>query len=287
MELRIDRVSKKYKSGKEAVKNVSCSFTNGVYGLLGPNGAGKSTLMNMITRNIKPTGGEISLDGTEIGGLGAKYRGLLGYMPQQQELYTEFTGDRFLWYMASLKGLDKKNAASEVDRVLDIVGLKSERHKKIKTYSGGMKQRILLAQALIGEPKILILDEPTAGLDPKERVRLRNHLSDISKGKIIIIATHVVSDIEYISNEVIIMRDGEFIRKNPPALLLKEMKHKVFEVTVNSEQKKIYEEDNYKIVASTLTSDGNVMRIVSDEPPGHGDIREVPPCLEDLYLYLE
>ena len=287
MELRIDRVSKKYKSGKEAVKNVSCSFTNGVYGLLGPNGAGKSTLMNMITRNIKPTGGEISLDGTEIGGLGAKYRGLLGYMPQQQERYTEFTGDRFLWYMASLKGLDKKNAASEVDRVLDIVGLKSERHKKIKTYSGGMKQRILLAQALIGEPKILILDEPTAGLDPKERVRLRNHLSDISKGKIIIIATHVVSDIEYISNEVIIMRDGEFIRKNPPALLLKEMKHKVFEVTVNSEQKKIYEEDNYKIVASTLTSDGNVMRIVSDEPPGHGDIREVPPCLEDLYLYLE
>ena len=287
MELRIDRVSKKYKSGKEAVKNVSCSFTNGVYGLLGPNGAGKSTLMNMITRNIKPTGGEISLDGTEIGELGAKYRGLLGYMPQQQELYTEFTGDRFLWYMASLKGLDKKNAASEVDRVLDIVSLKSERYKKIRTYSGGMKQRILLAQALIGEPQILLLDEPTAGLDPKERVRLRNHLSDISKGKIIIIATHVVSDIEYISNEVIIMKDGEFIRKNAPALLLDEMKHKVFEVTVNSEQKRIYEEENYRIAASILTSDGNVMRIVSDERPGLGDIREISPCLEDLYLYLE
>ena len=159
--------------------------------MLGPNGAGKSTLMNMITDNLKADEGEILLDGREIHSLGADYRGLLGYMPQQQGLYDDFTGERFLWYMAALKGLKKREAKETIENMLELVNLKDDRYKKLKSYSGGMKQRILIAQALLNDPKILIMDEPTAGLDPKERIRIRNFISEISKDKIVLLATHV------------------------------------------------------------------------------------------------
>lgn len=287
MELSLKNIKKSYNKGKTyAVKDLSFTFTPGVYGLLGPNGAGKSTLMNMITDNLPTYTGEIRYDGSRIQELGAGYRDILGYMPQQQELYDDFTGDGFLWYMAALKGLAKKEAAEAVDRMLTLVNLEADRHKKLRAYSGGMRQRILIAQALLNDPKILIMDEPTAGLDPKERIRIRNFISEISKDKIVLLATHVVSDVEYISKEILIMKQGEIIREGTPGELIKNMEHKVFEVFVNDKEQKVYEEQGFKIANIMLTADGVCLRVVSEERPEIGRVEEVRPTLEDVYLYL-
>ena len=177
MELRIKNISKTYGKSKKALCNVDISLTPGIYGLLGPNGSGKSTLMNIITDNLKADRGCVYYDGDPISKLGSKYREKIGYMPQQQEIYDNFTGEEFLWYMAALKGLEKKYAKNKIDNLLKVVNLTSEKNKKIGSYSGGMKQRILIAQALLNDPDILIMDEPTAGLDPSERIRIRNFLS--------------------------------------------------------------------------------------------------------------
>ena len=287
MELRLEKIQKSYNKGRTyAVKDFTMSFTAGVYGLLGPNGAGKSTLMNMITDNLKADEGEILLDGREIHSLGADYRGLLGYMPQQQGLYDDFTGERFMWYMAALKGLKKREAKETIENMLELVNLKDDRYKKLKSYSGGMKQRILIAQALLNDPKILIMDEPTAGLDPKERIRIRNFISEISKDKIVLLATHVVSDVEYISKEILIMKEGRILRHGTPGELLRSMEHMVFEVLVSEEEQEYYEKNGYKTSNIMLTSDRVCMRIVSEEKPAAGEVREVRPNLEDLYLYL-
>lgn len=287
MELKLDHISKSYNKGKTwAVRNISETFAPGVYGLLGPNGAGKSTLMNIITDNLKAEEGSVTLDGRDIHELGAAYRGLLGYMPQQQGIYEDFTGEKFLWYMAALKGLSKKETAKKIPELLEVVNLHSDRYKKLKSYSGGMKQRILIAQALLNDPKILIMDEPTAGLDPKERIRIRNFISEISKDKIVLLATHVVSDVEYIAREILFIRDGSFIKRGRPEELLGEMEHRVYEVTVPAEEEETVKEMGYKISNIMLTSRGVVFRIVSDEPPRIGQVKEVPACLEDMYLYL-
>lgn len=178
MELRLINIKKSYNNGKTfAVNDFSVRLTPGVYGLLGPNGAGKSTLMNIITDNLRADSGSVLLNGKDILTLGADYRDLLGYMPQQQGLYDDFTGEKFLWYMAALKGMKKRDARIQIERTLGLVNLTDDRYKKLKSYSGGMKQRILIAQALLNDPKILIMDEPTAGLDPKERIRIRNFIS--------------------------------------------------------------------------------------------------------------
>lgn len=285
MELILNDVYKSYNNKNYALNGFSYFFSNGIYGLLGENGAGKSTLMNLITQNINPTKGSILYNGEKIETMGAKYRELIGYMPQQQELYDEFTGERFLWYMSALKGLNRKQAISAIDTVLDSVNLSDERHKKIKYYSGGMKQRILIAQALLSNPKILILDEPTAGLDPKERIRIRNYISNIAENRIIIIATHIVSDIENIANEVLIMKNGILIRNGIPSDILKEINHKVFEVIVNEEQMKKCNDMNIKRVNMLRTYDGIKMRIICENYPSFGNCREVSPCLEDLYFY--
>lgn len=287
MELRLEKIQKSYNKGRTyAVKDFTMSFTAGVYGLLGPNGAGKSTLMNMITDNLKADEGRILLDGRDIHSLGADYRGILGYMPQQQGLYDDFTGEQFLWYMAALKGLKKREAKETIENLLELVNLKDDRYKKLKSYSGGMKQRILIAQALLNDPEILIMDEPTAGLDPKERIRIRNFISGISKDKIVLLATHVVSDVEYISREILIMKEGRIIRHGTPGELLRSMEHMVFEVLVSEEEQKYYEKNGYKISNIMMTSDRVCMRIVSEEKPASGEVREVRPNLEDLYLYL-
>lgn len=287
MELKLEKIKKSYNKGKSyAVKEFSVCFTPGVYGLLGPNGAGKSTLMNIITQNLSADSGSITLDNKEIDKLGAQYRALLGYMPQQQGIYEDFTGEKFLWYMAALKGLQKKEAAVVIEKLLDIVNLQKDRHKKLKAYSGGMKQRILIAQALLNDPEILILDEPTAGLDPKERIRIRNFISEISKDKIVLLATHVVSDVEFISKEILIMKDGMVVKKGTPQELLRYMENKVFEVLVTDEEQKIYEKAGYKIANVMLTADKICLRIVSDEEPTVGNVRRVRPNLEDVYLYL-
>ncbi|MDE5804432.1 MAG: ATP-binding cassette domain-containing protein [Lachnospiraceae bacterium] len=205
--LELCEISKKYKD-KFALNGVSLSLGNGIYGLLGPNGAGKSTLMNIITGNLKPDGGTVKWNGESLQSMGAAYRSLLGYAPQQQGMYDTFSGRRFLSYMATLKGIAKKDMTKEIERVLSYVNMAEAADRLIGTYSGGMKQRILIAQAVLGNPKLVVLDEPTAGLDPKERVRIRERIAALAGEKIILVSTHVVSDIESIAKEIILIQSG-------------------------------------------------------------------------------
>ena len=203
-------ISKKYKE-KKALDGISLSLDNGIYGLLGPNGAGKSTLMNIITGNLQPTSGTVKWNGESLQSLGAAYRSLLGYAPQQQGMYDTFSGRRFLSYMATLKGISKKDMPKEIERVMSYVNMTEHAKRPIGTYSGGMKQRILIAQAVLGDPKLVVLDEPTAGLDPKERVRIRERISELAGEKIILVSTHVVSDIESIAKEIVLIKSGTII----------------------------------------------------------------------------
>ena len=208
MELVIDRVTKQYKN-KIAVDRISVNLQKGVYGLLGENGAGKTTLMRMICGILKPTSGTISFDGIDV--KEESYRSILGYLPQDFGYYPEFTGQDFLLYMSALKGIEKPQAKRRAAELLQLVSLQDVAKKKIKTYSGGMKQRLGIAQALLSQPKLLVLDEPTAGLDPKERVRFRNLIEDLGKESIVLLSTHIVSDVEHIADTVMIMKAGQLI----------------------------------------------------------------------------
>ena len=211
--LELREITKKYKD-KTALEQVTLTLEKGIYGLLGPNGAGKSTLMNIITGNVKPTEGTVCWKGKEIREQGAAYRSILGYAPQQQGLYDNFTGVRFLSYMATLKGIPRKEQSGEIERVLDFVNLTEVRNRFIGTYSGGMKQRMLIAQAVLGSPELIVLDEPTAGLDPKERVRIRERIKALAGERIILVSTHVVSDIETIADEIILLREGKAVDRD-------------------------------------------------------------------------
>lgn len=284
--LEIKNISKTYKKGTvKALDNFSVTLTSGVYGLLGPNGAGKSTLMNIITDNLNSDSGEVLYDGGNIKKLGKSYRSVLGYMPQQQGLYDDFTLNRFLWYMAALKGLKKKEAKEKITSLLETVNLTSSAHKKLGSFSGGMKQRALIAQALLNDPEILILDEPTAGLDPKERIRIRNFISEIAENKIVLISTHVVSDIEFIAKEIILLKSGQLVSHDTCNNLIKEIENKVFEIEVDREKLK-YFQDNYRVSNLYHSDDKIVVRIVTDNKPENCKAESVKPTLEDLYLYI-
>lgn len=282
MELRLEGLTRRY-GEKPAVDGVDLALGCGVYGLLGANGAGKTTLMRMLCDILKPTAGSIFYNGTPIGELGEEYRDCLGYLPQSFGYYPEFTALKFLRYLAALKGMGKESARLRSLELLDLVGLGEQKNKKIKTFSGGMKQRLGIAQALLNEPEILILDEPTAGLDPKERVRFRNLISSCSKDKIVLLSTHIVSDVEYIADEILVMKEGRVVHKGAPERITKEIRGCVWECTVDAGQAEAYMEQ-YNV--GNLKNEGakTILRIISDIRPMES-AREAEPTLEDLYLY--
>ena len=211
--LELKTITKKY-DDKYALQDISLTLSEGIYGILGPNGAGKSTLMTIITENLQADGGQVLWDGKSIQEWGAEYRAILGYAPQQQGLYDTFTGRRFLSYMGALKEISKNRIKSEIEESAAYVNLLEKLDRPIGTYSGGMKQRLLIAQAMMGRPKLIVLDEPTAGLDPKERVSIREKIKELAEGKIILMATHVVSDIQSIAKEIIILQSGQIAAKD-------------------------------------------------------------------------
>lgn len=282
MELRIDRVTKQYGS-KIAVDRVEFTMNAGVYGLLGANGAGKTTLMRMICDILKPTSGELFYNGQPISENGEEYRLVLGYLPQQFGYYPEFTAYKFMLYMAALKGLGKTAGSSKSLELLELSGLSDVKDKKIKTFSGGMKQRLGIAQAMLNDPEILVLDEPTAGLDPKERVKFRNLISSISKDKIVLLSTHIVSDIESIANEILVMKNGKLIHQGRPEKVTKEITGYVWECTVHVSE---MDQWNEKYTIGNLRNEGDfvVLRIISEKKPKERAV-PVTPTLEDLYLY--
>lgn len=283
MELRLEGLQKSYNHGKTyAVKDCTVSLAPGVYALLGPNGAGKSTLMNMITDNLAPDRGSITLDGVTIDKLGANYRTLLGYMPQQQGLYDDFTGEQFLWYMAALKGMSRQQAKDAVGTTLETVNLKDARFQKIKSYSGGMKQRLLIGQALLNDPKILILDEPTAGLDPRERIRIRNLIAQLGGDRIILLATHIVSDVEMIASQILIMRKGLLCKQGQPHQLEEELQGKVLLYPIKEAEAHV--SSGCLAGNSVRRGDEIWIHLVGDDLPPGG----LPPesvTLDDVYLY--
>ncbi|MDO5120066.1 MAG: ABC transporter ATP-binding protein [Coriobacteriales bacterium] len=284
MELTLDRLTKQFGS-KIAVDRVSAKLTPGVTGLLGANGAGKTTLMRMVCDVLRPTSGQVLLDGRDATEMGDDYRALLGYLPQDFGYYPDFSALDFLCYMATLKGFGNRDGRARSMQLLEEVGLADEARRKVKTFSGGMKQRLGIAQAMLNDPAILVLDEPTAGLDPKERVHFRNLIAGFAQDKIVILSTHIVSDVEFIANRILVMRQGAFVLDGPPELVVAQAAGKVWECHVDA--RRAEEMASGMTVANVrYAADGHaVVRVVADEPP-MGDATPVEPTLEDLYLYV-
>ncbi len=292
MRLQLCDLTKKYGSFT-ALDRVNVTFTEGIYGILGANGAGKSTMMNLLTDNIARTEGRIIFDdgsdpfdmeGADILALGRDFRRVLGYMPQQQGCYDHMTAEAFLSYMADLKAIPKKRAREQIEHLLAVTDLTGVRHKKLGGYSGGMKQRVLLAQALLGDPKVVILDEPTAGLDPKERIRIRNFISSLSRGRIILLATHIVSDIESISDSIIMMKHGRVVGVDTPSALISAVADKVKELPCSPDELGRMEE-LYRVGNVFQRLGETWVRIVGDELPDEGQYVPDHLSLEDVYLY--
>jgi len=273
-------VTKQFKN-KIAVDRVSLRLRKGVYGLLGANGSGKTTLMRMICGVLKPTSGEVNFNGISV--TEEKYRDSLGYLPQEFGYYPEFTAYDFMLYIASLKGLTRHRAKEKAIKLLELVSLTDVAKKKIKTFSGGMKQRLGIAQALLNDPEILVLDEPTAGLDPNERIRFRNLISRLGKDKIVLLSTHIVSDVEYIASVILLMKDGQIIHEGPLEKILSEIEGKVFECTVDCKTAE-HLMAGYPVINIREENDKTFLRLVAEKAPCENAVA-VPALLEDLYLY--
>lgn len=290
MKLTINLISKSYKSNL-ALNAFTAILEPGIHALLGPNGSGKSTLMNILTDNLRADSGEITY--TDDSGntenilqMGVRFREKLGFMPQYPGLYPNFTVERFMWYMAALKGIKKEEAKRQIPEILAAVELDDIPKRKIGALSGGMKQRLTLAQAVLGNPEILILDEPTAGLDPKQRIAIRNYISKISFNKIVLIATHVVSDIEFIARDIIMLKKGVIVDNAPPHELTKKIEGKVWNVPCNEADVQTMQ-DKFRV--TNIARDENtgevLLRILADEQPTDRS-KTVSPTLEDYYLYV-
>lgn len=282
MIVKIDCVSKRYKE-KVALTDFSATLKNGVYGLLGQNGAGKTTIISIITGILKPNAGRIYADGTDIAKLGLQFVSQIGYLPQYPQFYKGFGALEFLKYICAIKDIPPKEGYKRAEELLEVVNLSHVAHKRIGTFSGGMRQRLGIAQAMINNPAVLILDEPTAGLDPKERIRFRNLISKFSKDRIVLLATHIVSDIEYIASEVILLREGHVIKQDRPAVLMDEINSKVWDVAVNDDEVNEFME-LYSVSNIVREERYYHLRIVSDQKPTK-DAVQISPNLEDVFLY--
>ena len=282
MELTLDRLTKQF-GARIAVDRVSAKLGPGVTGLLGANGAGKTTLMRMVCDVLRPTGGQILLGGRDAAELGDEYRALLGYLPQDFGYYPDFTALDFMRYMATLKGFTSRDGRARSMELLEEVGLADDARRKVKTFSGGMRQRLGIAQAMINDPSILVLDEPTAGLDPKERVRFRNLIAGFAQDKVVILSTHIVSDVEFIANRILVMRQGSFVLDGTPEQVVKKAAGTGWECPVAGRRAEGMSASLQVANVRAATAGHAVVRVVADEPPMVG-ASVVEPTLEDLYL---
>ncbi|PIC62635.1 multidrug ABC transporter ATP-binding protein [Sporosarcina sp. P13] len=275
-------VSKQY-GDFTALQNVNLEFGNGLYGLLAPNGAGKTTLIKMLATLIAPTEGEIFYNGKNINDMDDRYRERLGYLPQQFGYYKNYSPKQYLLYLAALKGIGKKDALDKIEELLEKVALSDVVNKKMKKFSGGMIQRVGIAQALLNDPEILILDEPTAGLDPKERARFRHLLTDLARERLVIISTHIVSDIESIANEIIMIRNKQLLYKDSVADICATLNGCVFETTIDYDQLEDFRKNN--ILLSEKQEYGNMTVRFIHKGDSEIEWTSVPPHLEDVFLY--
>ena len=281
MQLEIENLTKKFRD-MAAVSHVNCTMEKGVYGLLGVNGAGKTTLMRMLCTLLRPSEGRILLDGEDIFEMGADYRKILGYLPQDFGYYPDLTVKDYLMYIASIKGVHRAAARGRVRELLDQVGLSKAAGQKMKKLSGGMKRRVGIAQAMLNRPAILLLDEPTSGLDPNERIRFRNLISELSQDRLVLLSTHIVSDVESIANEIFLMKNGEFLHTGTPEEIMEGIPERVWLLTIPVHEASKYDK-SYKVANRRNVPGGIVLRILSKERP-HPDAEEEMPTLEDVFL---
>jgi ABC-2 type transport system ATP-binding protein len=282
LNLAIENVSKQYRGGHRALSNFSLTLTPGVLGLLGPNGAGKTTLMGILATVTRATEGRVLWNGTEVTKDPDALRSVLGYLPQDFGVYPNLNAVEFLEYLAAVKGLDRETAARRIPELLELVNLTDARKRPLGGYSGGMKQRVGIAQALLNDPQLLIVDEPTAGLDPEERVRFRNLLSDLSGERIVVLSTHIVSDVEATATDIALIAKGTLVAHATPEALLLQVEGKVWECVVSSADLNATRQQ-YQISSTNRRSDGVHVRVLGDEPPQGA--QPVAPNLEDAYLF--
>jgi ABC-2 type transport system ATP-binding protein len=284
MDLEISDVTKVYRGGKRAVSGISMKIGPGVLGLLGPNGAGKSSLMRIVATITRPTGGSVRWNGVDVVSRPDELRRVLGYLPQDFGVYPNLTAPEFLSYLAAVKGLSARSARARIEELLELVNLNEARKRPLGKYSGGMRQRVGIAQALLNDPRLLIVDEPTSGLDPEERVRFRNMLGDLASRRVVILSTHIVSDVEAVADDIAIVSQGRLLRRDTPEDLLRTAEGRVWEVLIGSSDLAGFRA-RHLVSRAVRTPSGVRTRVLADTPP-LADAIAVTPDLEDAYLYV-